>query len=265
MADDIPPPPAAGAAPLDVEAVRVALSGLRLGHPLVYLPAVASTNSHALELARQGAAEGTLVTTDDQTAGRGRVGRPWKSLPGQQLALSLVLRPSFTANFLMMASALAVADAIASVAPLRPDLKWPNDILVGGRKICGILIETSEGVVVLGIGVNVNGSLASDPELAARAATLAEAAGRAVSREALLAAIVRQLDAVYFTLADAAGRAAVREAWRARLATLGRPATVTQHDQTLTGLAEDVDADGALLLRTDDGALRTITWGDVNA
>src|SRR5690242_21469608 len=152
-------PPAGGFAPLDHARLRTAISGLRLGHPLIYFPALDSTNSHAAELARAGAAEGTLVTTDDQTAGRGRIGRAWKSLPGQQLALSLVLRPAFPPHFLVMASALAVAAAIETVAGLTPAIKWPNDVLVDGRKVCGILIETSPGAAILGIGLNVNGSL----------------------------------------------------------------------------------------------------------
>ena len=100
------------AAPLDVEAVQAEIVPLRLGHPFLYFPAIGSTNTHAAELAREGAAEGTLVTTDDQTAGRGRIGRVWRSLPGQQLAVSLVLRPSFPPHFLVMSSALAVAEAI---------------------------------------------------------------------------------------------------------------------------------------------------------
>ncbi len=109
---------------LDVEALRRELAGGRLGQPLFYLPAVGSTNTWAAELAHAGAAEGTLVTTDDQTAGRGRVGRVWKALPGQQLALSLILRPTFAPHFLVMASALAVAQAIEVIAAAaRPDAR----------------------------------------------------------------------------------------------------------------------------------------------
>src|SRR5262249_54779112 len=118
---------------LDIAALEAALQGLRLGAPLVYFPAVPSTNTHAARLAQEGAPEGTLVTTDDQTAGRGRVGRAWKSLPGQQLALSLVLRPVFPPHFLVMASALAVAKAIEENTSLRAEIKWPNDVQVTGR------------------------------------------------------------------------------------------------------------------------------------
>lgn len=252
-------------APLDVEALRREVAGLRLAQPLIYLPEVGSTNTYASELAREGADEGTLVTTDHQTAGRGRVGRVWKAMPRQQLALSLILRPTFPPHFLVMASALAVTQAIEQVAGVRPDIKWPNDVLLDGRKLCGILIETNSGVATLGIGVNVNGTLDDDAELAARATTLAAATGRTVSREALAAEIIRRLDARYFDLLEGgvAARRRLRADWRERLVTLGRRATIHQHETALVGLAEDVDDDGALLLRLDDGRLMTVLWGDV--
>jgi BirA family transcriptional regulator, biotin operon repressor / biotin---[acetyl-CoA-carboxylase] ligase len=253
--------------PLDGAALETALAGLRLGTPLLYFPTLPSTNTHAAELARGGATEGTLVTTDDQTAGRGRIGRTWKSLPGQQLALSLVLRPTFPPHFLVMAAALAVAEAVETETGLRTAIKWPNDVQVDGRKVCGILIETSPGYAILGIGLNVNGSLQGDPDLSSRATTLAAAAGHDHSREALAAELLRRLDDLYAALAtgDATACATIHTAWRARLATLGRRITVAQHDAPLTGVAEDVDADGALLLRLDDGTLRSITWGDVQS
>ncbi|HKV83049.1 MAG TPA: biotin--[acetyl-CoA-carboxylase] ligase, partial [Ktedonobacterales bacterium] len=124
-----------GFAPLDIADLKTRLAPLRLGHPLLYFPAIGSTNSHAVELAREGAAEGTLVTTDDQTAGRGRIGRVWKSLPGQQLALSLVLRPTFPPQFLIMASALAVAETVGDLVATEAAIKWPNDVLLAGRKV----------------------------------------------------------------------------------------------------------------------------------
>lgn len=250
--------------PLDVAWIASRLAGLRLGQPLIYLPEIASTNTHAMDLARQGAAEGTLVLTDEQTAGRGRIGRVWRSLPGQQLELSLVLRPQAPAHFLVMASALAVAEAITAVTTLATDIKWPNDVVVGGRKVCGILIETSQEIAVVGIGINVNGSFASDPELAARATTLAEAAGHTVVREEVVVEVLRRLDASDRALnSSVAARSDLRDAWRARLITLGQRVTVQQGETIRTGIAEDVDGDGVLLLRDDDGARHSITWGDV--
>jgi BirA family transcriptional regulator, biotin operon repressor / biotin---[acetyl-CoA-carboxylase] ligase len=251
---------------LDIAALENALQPLRLGTPLIYFPALPSTNTYAAELARQGAPEGTLVTTDDQTAGRGRVGRAWKSLPGQQLVMSLVLRPAFPPHFLVMASALGVAEAIEEVAGLHADIKWPNDVQITTRKVSGILIETSPGYAVLGIGVNVNGSLAGDPELGARATTLADAVGHTIARETLAAALLRRLDALTLPLTQGGmpARAALRAAWRARLTTRGQRITIAQQATLLSGVAEDVDTDGALLLRLDDGALRAVTWGDVS-
>lgn len=252
-------------APLDIEALRHELAPLRLGNPLIYLSEIGSTNTLAAELAGEGASEGTLVTTDHQTAGRGRVGRVWKALPNQQLAMSLILRPTFPPHFLVMASALAVAQAIETVTGARPDIKWPNDVLMNGRKVCGILIETSSGVATLGMGINVNGALDDDAELAARATTLAAALGHPVSREALAADILRRLDARYYDLltSGASARHALRSAWRDRLITLGRPATIHQQGATLHGVAEDVDDEGALLLRLDSGFLTTVLWGDI--
>lgn len=257
--------------PLDVAALEADLAGLRLGRPLIYLPVLDSTNTHAIELARAGAAEGTLVIADEQTAGRGRVGRVWRSLPRQQVLLSLVLRPDFPPHFLVMAAALGVARTVDAAAGVPADIKWPNDVLCQGRKLCGILIETGSDArggrfAVLGIGLNVNGSLAADPELRTRAATLAEIAGHALARERVAATLLTQLDALYTQLrADgAAARAAVRAAWRARLVTLGAHIRLTQGARVEAGTAEDVDADGALLLRRADGSLLPVTWGDVS-
>ncbi len=250
---------------LDLAALEAGLAPVTLGHPLIYHPALDSTNSTAMALARQGAAEGMLVTTDDQTAGRGRMGRVWQSLPNEQLALSLVLHPTFPPQFLVMASALAVAEAIEITTGLRPGIKWPNDVLVGGRKVCGILIETSEAIAVLGIGVNVNGSLANSHELAARATTLAAALGHPTAREPIFIELVRRLDRLYAALKAGGERAQrlMRDSWRARLVTLGQHVTIQQAESTLTGVAQDVDESGALILVADDGTRQTVTWGDV--
>lgn len=250
---------------LDLAALEAGFAPVTLGHPLIYHPTLDSTNSMAMGLARQGAAEGLLVTTDDQTAGRGRLGRPWHSLPNEQLSLSLVLHPSFPLHFLVMASALAVAEAIEVTTGLRPGIKWPNDVLVNGRKVCGILIEASETIAVLGIGVNVNGSLAESPELATRATTLADALGHPTPREPLFIEIVRRLDSLYAALNAGGERAQrlLRDSWRARLVTIGGHMTVQQGERAITGVAQDVDELGALILVADDGTRHTITWGDV--
>lgn len=258
------------AAPLDVAALTAGLAGCGLGQPLIFLPVVGSTNAHAVALARAGAAAGTLVMTDEQPEGRGRAGRIWRSLPRQQVLASVILRPLFPPHFLVMAAALAVAAAAEAATGVRPDIKWPNDVLWAGRKLCGILIETGSDTMgqlfaVLGIGLNVNGSLAGDPELASRAATLAEVAGHPLAREMVAAHLLSELARCYTAL-QGGGESAwarIRAEWRARLVTLGQRVRLTQSDHVEEGIAEDVDGDGALLLRRDDGTLLTITWGDV--
>jgi BirA family biotin operon repressor/biotin-[acetyl-CoA-carboxylase] ligase len=250
---------------LDVAALQQATKDLTIGHPFLYFSELTSTNSYAHDLARRTTPNGTLVTTDHQTAGRGRVGRAWRSLPGEQLAISLILYPQFPAHFLVMASALAVAEAIEAVVGVRPGIKWPNDVLLDGRKVCGILIETSADFAVLGIGINVNGSFSGDPELATRAITLAQALGHEVSREALAIELLARLDDAYLRLqyGGEPARAALRDEWRGRLVMLGQRVMIRQGGQALDGIAEDVDAGGALLLRLANGSLQTILWGDV--
>jgi BirA family biotin operon repressor/biotin-[acetyl-CoA-carboxylase] ligase len=262
--------PAEEDAPFDVERLRGALASAPLYRDVVYLPVSPSTNTEALARARTGAPTGTLVLADEQPAGRGRVGRTWRSLPRQQILLSLVLRPAFKPHLLVMASALAVARAVEVTTPLAASIKWPNDVLVGGAKVCGILIETSSDVhgepfAVVGIGLNVNGRLADDQELGSRARTLAELAGHPIERVELAAALLQELADLYSGMSAAANeRQAVRDAWRARLETLGQQVRIQQAASQVHGLAEDVDADGTLLVRVASGELVPVTWGDVS-
>ncbi|MGO8947616.1 MAG: biotin--[acetyl-CoA-carboxylase] ligase [Ktedonobacterales bacterium] len=255
--------------PLDVAVIEAATPELQLGKPLLYFPALGSTSAQVMSLAREGALPGLLVMTDEQTAGRGRIGRSWKSFPGKQLEFSLLLKPISSPQFLVMAGAVAVAETIEAVAGVPTGIKWPNDVLVRGRKVCGILIETTSDFVVLGIGLNVNGSLAADPSLAQRAITLADAAGHPISREALAIDLLRRLDLYYAALSTGGDQndqdeSAIWDSWRQRLVTLGHRVSVTQGSVSLSGVAEEVDAGGSLLLRLDDGRLETVSWGDVS-
>ena len=259
------PTSGAGAA-LNIGLIARALTESPLQYELRYFPTLDSTNTYAMGLAPDDASEGVVIITDHQTAGRGRVGRVWEGFARQQLTFSVILTPPFAANWLMMASALAVHEAITDIAGLAPAIKWPNDVLIGGKKVCGILIETSGEIAVIGIGVNVNGSLAQQLELAARATTLEDEAGHPLSREALAAAILLALAEHYETMRSQgdAGREAVRAAWRERLITLGTQVRIDQGQTQVTGWAEDVAEDGALIVRRDDGARVAITWGDVH-
>jgi BirA family biotin operon repressor/biotin-[acetyl-CoA-carboxylase] ligase len=228
-------------------------------------------------LARLGADKlPALVVADEQTAGRGRMGRPWVAPPGTALLTSLVLRPTWLRSeqgvALVWMSAVALCEAVEATTPLRPGLKWPNDVLVappGGEawaKVAGILLEVSMGPAgiesaVIGSGVNVN---AAPPPEATRypATSLAAAAGVPVDRLALLRAYLRSADVWYARLQSGEGEA-LFIAWHDRLVTLGQRVRIDTADGPLEGLAESVDRSGALLVRDAAGLPHTVTAGDV--
>ncbi|MFP5375438.1 MAG: biotin--[acetyl-CoA-carboxylase] ligase [Acidimicrobiia bacterium] len=219
------------------------------------LAEVGSTNRVALDLARSGAPEGVVVVASYQTAGRGRRGRAWEAAPGSSLLASVLLRPGLGADRLHLAVAavaLAAADACAAVAGFRPAVKWPNDLVVGDRKLAGVLAEATGEAVVVGVGLNVS---AGGP-WPAGAVAAEEVAGRPVAVDALL-------DALLPALAARLGRwEAVASDYRRACATLGRAVRVETADGCLDGTAADVSDDGHLLV--DVGAcVRTVAAGDV--
>jgi BirA family biotin operon repressor/biotin-[acetyl-CoA-carboxylase] ligase len=247
------------------KALREDLTTSFVGRRLEYRAALGSTQDLARELARAGAAEGTVVLAGRQTAGQGRLGRHWVS-PAGGLYLTVVLRPP--AEHLkapVIIAALAVARVIERLAGLETSLKWPNDVLVAGRKIAGILSESelvgqSVSYALVGIGVNVNTDMAGYPQSAPLATSVMTELGREVSREALAAGILNEFEALY--LAALAGEPIDKE-WRARLGTLGKKVQVRFAERVEEGLAEDVDRDGNLILRRADGSRLAIAAGDV--
>jgi len=256
-------------ADLSAEAIRAALTTRFVGRNLVYLPETDSTNTKARRLARQGAPEGTLVIADYQTAGRGRFNRRWLAPPGSSLLLSLIFRPPLAphqAQRLTMLCGLALLEAIETETGLRADLKWPNDVVLAGRKVAGILTELSlrgatVDYAVVGVGLNVNLDPARLPaDLLTPATALSHEAGRRVDRLSLLGAFLQAVEQRYLALR--AGWSP-REEWARRLVTLGRRVVISEGERTFDGLAEGVDADGALLVRLDDGRLRKVLAGDV--
>ncbi|MCC6190029.1 MAG: biotin--[acetyl-CoA-carboxylase] ligase [Anaerolineales bacterium] len=243
------------------------LAGLRFGHPVYIYQQIGSTNTEAKRLAEAGAPEGLLVMAETQTAGRGRAGRHWLTPPGGALAFSLVLRPALPpaqAARLTMLAGLAVCEGIELASPLRVELKWPNDILVNGKKAGGILVESGlQGdrldYAVVGIGLNVSQAPGAD-QVEFPATALADGAGQPIDRLRLLRACLNRLQAQYARLADGE---ALRADWTARLAWLGEKVVVTTADGALSGQAEGVDADGALLIRGETGEALRLVAGDV--
>jgi BirA family biotin operon repressor/biotin-[acetyl-CoA-carboxylase] ligase len=224
---------------------------------VVHLPRVDSTQGTVFELAAAGAPDRTVVVADYQAAGRGRRGRAWDAPAGTSLLVSILLRPLGPPprwSGYSLVSALAVADALAQVADLGARLKWPNDVLVGGRKIAGILLESRlaagarDGVVAVGIGVNLR-QRAFPAGLAARATSVVLETGRLVERDAALAALLAAFDAWRARL-EGEGLGPVRDRWLALADTIGRRVSV----DGVSGVAVDLDADGALVL--EDGERR---------
>jgi len=225
---------------------------------LVRLGRVESTQAVAFTLAARGAADRTVVLAEAQTAGRGRRGRTWYDEPGASLLMSVILRPRLEPPqlpTLSLAAGVAVAEALARVTGLDARVKWPNDLLVGGRKLAGILLEsrlTPAPLVVLGIGINL-AQRAFPPDLADRATSVRLATGRTVDREALLRAVLESLDTWRGHL-ETDGWEPVRERWRSLADTLGRRVTV----EGVTGVAVDLDEDGALILADGDQRHRVV-------
>jgi BirA family biotin operon repressor/biotin-[acetyl-CoA-carboxylase] ligase len=226
---------------------------------------VESTQPIAFKLAGDGAPDRTVVIADSQAAGRGRRGRVWKDEPGASLLVSILLRPRLSPErlpTLSLTAAVAVAEAVTQTAGLAAKLKWPNDVLVDGRKLAGILLETrlepgGAAIVALGIGVNL-AQRAFPLELAERATSVRLASGREVDRDTLLGALLERLDHWRGRL-ETEGFEPVRARWRELADTLGRPVSV----DGVQGTAVDLDADGALVVADADGRHKRVVAGDV--
>jgi BirA family biotin operon repressor/biotin-[acetyl-CoA-carboxylase] ligase len=222
-----------------------------------------STNTWVMEQARNGAAEGLVAVAAEQTAGRGRLGRTWVSPPGGSLLMSLLLRPvDLPVDRLHLATAavaMAGADAVALIADVTPSLKWPNDLLIGNRKLAGVLTEVDgmPPALVVGIGINCTWPEELPAEIADVAVAANHAAGRPVHTEDVLDALLENLA----TRLDEGWDAVARE-YRARCDTVGREVRVEMADGTFTGLAAEVEDDGALVIITDAGPRRVVA-GDV--
>ena len=229
-----------------------------------------STNTELAREASAGAAEGLTIVADEQTAGRGRLQRAWSSPKGAGLYFSTLLRPTIPQDrwpLITFMAAVAVGDALHEAGGVTTDIKWPNDLLSGERKICGILaeaVDTPGGrAVVLGIGINLT-SEAFPSELAAVATSVAEASGRTPERETLLAALVGAVGRWYSLLHEPDGAEKIVAAWTSRSSyASGKAVQVANGDEVWQGITRGVERDGALRLETTDG-VKLVRAGDVS-
>ena len=229
-----------------------------------------STNTEVARLAQLGAEEGLTIVADEQTAGRGRLQRSWSSPKGAGLYCSVLLRPAFAPDrlpLLTFVAALATGDALLEASEVKTDIKWPNDLLAGERKICGILaegIETPAGrAVIVGIGINLTND-AFPHELASVATSVAHE-GRRPEREPILAALLKAIARWYALLHEPEGAEKIVAAWASRSSyAVGKLVQVTNGDEVVQGVTQGVESDGALRLETAQG-LQLIRAGDVTS
>jgi BirA family biotin operon repressor/biotin-[acetyl-CoA-carboxylase] ligase len=266
--------------PFDLPAIDASLSNSIFSNKIHHFSTTPSTNTLALEAAQSGAQHGSVWVADEQTAGRGRSNHTWHSIPGDGLYLSVLLRPEITlanALWLSLATGLAVQTAIASTTGLKPDIRWPNDLLINNKKSGGILVETSATApqseapamlryAIIGIGINLNHQ-SFPPELEALATSLRRESGRSWKREQIIIELLRALENELALLeAELRGsstnprlldRFTAASSW-----VRGKPVRVDEAGG-YTGVTDGLDARGFLRVAGDDGVLRTVLSGGV--
>ena len=263
---------AASQRPLSVDDLRRACTAARFGQEIRYFESVSSTNTVAHELALEGAAEGTVVIAETQSKGRGRLGRTWESPPYRNLYMSLVLRPQVSVAYapqIGLIGGLAVAETAREWWAVDATIKWPNDVLVGGRKAAGILTEMEAEddrvcFIVLGVGVNLN-STPEDfpPDLRDKATGMCSAAGAPIDRVRFTARLLSQLEQRY-GLFLREGFAAIRPLWEGLSCLAGRHVQIEGGGEQCAGVAIGLDADGALRVLRANGEETRVVAGDVS-
>ena len=258
--------PTVGWTDSDIRRLRKELSGRLIGGQIVYFDTVGSTMDEAAALAESGCVEGTVVVAEEQTAARGRFDRRWVTAPGRDVAFSVVLRPDASRlSQVNMAASLGLIDAVKRLTGVTPTIKWPNDVRIGGKKLAGILIESTMEAselrhTVLGMGLNVNLDPAEFPEISSTATSFLSETGGLLDRASVLQAVLEHIDDRY---AEVRRGRALTDEWAASLDTLGLTVRVRWRDQEMVGLAGAVDDDGNLLLTAPDGSVRTAVAGEV--
>ena len=262
-----------GSPGLSIEEIKNALAagGGVIGREIVFLDLTDSTNTVAAELAGKGVPEGTVVIANGQTAGRGRRGRAWLSPSGKNLYLSIILTPDIPpteAPILTLMTAVACASALKGLSACPVSIKWPNDMMVSGRKLGGILTEIKADpdrvfYAIIGIGININLGAEDTPgDLKGIATSIKVETGKSQSRTRYAIEILREMGKWYNTLLRMGKPPIIRE-WLRLSSTIGRHVKVTVGEGIVTGTAEEINDEGMLMLRLPDNSLKRITSGDI--
>lgn len=256
---------------IGLQKVKEKLQTRLIGKAIHHFSKIASTNDLAKEMAAVGVKEGTVIIAETQTSGKGRLGRKWAS-PRGGIWFSTVLRPKLSAKDvpkLTLVTSLAVAKTISQLFNLKTEVKWPNDVLINAKKVCGILIEanTRGGIanfVVVGIGINANIDLDSLPkQVRENATSLKRELKREVDREQLLCVLLEKMEHYYVLLMKGKFNLILKE-WKSLFGLLDSYVEVTSLKEKIEGWAIDVDENGALIIRLQDGTLRKVLSGDVS-
>lgn len=256
---------------LTVEGIKNCLTTRFIGADIYLFDAIDSTNSHAHKLAKEGAKEGTVVLSESQSKGKGRLGRSWFSPSGVNIYLSVILRPQMPSSkitLLTFAAAIAVAKAIRDIAGLDADIKWPNDILIKGKKVAGILSEMdakSDAVrfVVIGIGINVNLDIKDIPsELIDKATSIKIETNITIDRMNLICRVLENLEE-WYNIFERNRVNDIIDEWKRLAITIGRDVKVQSGNSFIEGRAVDIDENGALLIKDSDGIIQRALSGDV--
>ncbi|MBN1161112.1 MAG: biotin--[acetyl-CoA-carboxylase] ligase [Dehalococcoidales bacterium] len=250
---------------LTAETIKRGLKTRCIGREVIYYTSLPSTMDAARDEALKGAKEGTVIIAGEQTGGRGRLQRAWLA-PKGNVALSIILHPDIKSlPCLIMIASLSVVRSIESIASVKAGIKWPNDVLIGGKKTGGILIENEVvgnkvAFSIVGIGININLKVDDYNEIAETATSLKKESGKDDLRINIIRSLLEELERLYLSLPE--GKP-IYEAWRDRLVTLGKNVKAQSGSQVIEGIAEAVDESGALVIRGEDGRLTRVVAGDV--
>lgn len=249
-----------------------------IGKKILYFESIDSTNNYAKKMALEGAEEGLAVVAGSQSDGRGRLGRKWNSPSGAGIYMSIILKPALLpeeVQIITLAASVAVVEAISRITGIKPGIKWPNDVLLEDKKICGILTEMNSEIervnfIVLGIGINYNLQHDEFPaELADKATSLSAYAGdhginiKKLSRLEIVRAVLQEMDKIY-CLIPKHGHAEIIDKWKEYSVTLGREVRIISGETEYSAVAEDLTDDGKLIVRCNDGSARLVQSGEVS-